>query len=759
MMLKVAGLFACRRWLLTLAAGLGMVSCSTRVPVEKLLAEYESGQYPALVIHYPPSQAVFPPDIVPPRFAWQETNSPANAWLVVWKLGASAELRHFFSERPEWTPSGQDWEELKQSTREKAAQVTILGLNRAAPEKIISRGQLTLSTSKDPVAAPIFYREVNLPFLTAVKDPTRIRWRFGSISQAEPPRVVLEHLAVCGNCHSFSRDGGVLGMDVDYANNKGSYMITRVAKEMRIATSDIITWDDYKKEEQQKTFGLLSQVSPDGQVVVSTVKDKSVFVARPDLAFSQLFFPIKGILATYRRDKGTFQALPGADDPEYAQSNPAWSPDGQYIVFARARRYELKNPKANEKLLLSEEDCAEFLRDGKPFLFDLYRVPYNGGQGGKAEPLAGAAHNGRSNFFPKFSPDGQWIIYCQAKSYMLLQPDSELYIIPAAGGTARRLSCNTPRMNSWHSWSPNSRWLVFSSKASTPYTQLFLTHIDEQGESTPPIVLENFTAPDRAANIPEFVNVAPEAIQKIHEPILNDSSYARAGYVYEVSGDVERALAEYRKAVGINSQNQHAHQRLGFLLYNAKKQFKEGMEHTLEALRLDPNDGCAHYDMAMAQLHQERLDAAINHLTKAAQLLPEGFDRRYHPANINYSLGSAWLAKGDIPQAIAAFTKAAEAGPKNAQAHYALALAMASQGMTDEPAKHYGIAQSLQPELDTVPELPNFLSLNQARAGQWAEALKSAERGLALARAAGNQDLAQEIEGRLPELRQKSGAR
>jgi Tol biopolymer transport system component len=66
-----------------------------------------------------------------------------------------------------------------------------------------------------------------------------------------------------------------------------------------------------------------------------------------------------------------------------------------------------------------------------------------------------------SNFFPKYSPDGKWIVFCKAKSYMLLQPDSELYIIPAAGGVARRLRYNTARMNSWHSWSSNSRWLVF----------------------------------------------------------------------------------------------------------------------------------------------------------------------------------------------------------------------------------------------------------------------------------------------------------
>src|SRR5512139_2788482 len=104
---------------------------------------------------------------------------------------------------------------------------------------------------------------------------------------------------------------------------------------------------------------------------------------------------------------------------------------------------------------------------------------------------------------------------------MLLQPDSELFVLPAAGGTARRLRANTGRMNSWHSWSPNGKWLVFSSKANTPFTQLFLTHLDETGESTPPVVLAHLTAPDRAANIPEFVNLEPGAIARIRQQFVD----------------------------------------------------------------------------------------------------------------------------------------------------------------------------------------------------------------------------------------------
>ena len=189
-------------------------------------------------------------------------------------------------------------------------------------------------------------------------------------------------------------------------------------------------------------------------------------------------------------------------------------------MFARTKAYHAQRLAQQNSALVDEKDVPEFTVEKKPFRYDLYRIPFNDGKGGTPEPLRGASGDGMSNYFPKFSPDGKWIVFCKAKSYMLLQPDSELYIIPAKGGAARRLRYNTARMNSWHSWSSNSRWLVFSSKVNGPYTQLFLTHIDENGNDTPPVLLERFTSSDRAANIPEFVKLPGDAIADIREQFL-----------------------------------------------------------------------------------------------------------------------------------------------------------------------------------------------------------------------------------------------
>jgi len=779
--------------------------------VDEILASYRTdADYAGLTIDYPLDETLFPPEIAPPTFTWEDGAAGVDTWLVTIEFVDNEGRANFLTHEPEWTPDADEWEAIKRRSLERPARVAVLGVNQTAPRKILSGARITISTSKDEVGAPIFYREVNLPFIDAVTDPTRIRWRFGSISSPEQPPIVLENLPVCGNCHSFSADGGMLGMDVDYANDKGSYAFTPVKEEVVLAPRDIITWSDFRRVEGEYTFGLLSQVSPDGKHAVSTVKDRSVFVATPDLAFSQLFFPIRGILAVHSRETGEFSALPGADDPNYVQSNPTWSPDGKYIVFARSKAYQLR--KDEGRVLLTKQECEEFLEEGKQFLFDLYRIPFNDGKGGEPEPLPGASNNGMSNYFAKYSPDGKWIIFCKAKSFMLLQPDSELYIMPAEGGEPRRLRGNTSRMNSWHSWSPNGKWLVFSSKANTAYTQLFLTHIDDEGNSSPAVLLANFTEPDRAANIPEFVNIETTALTRIREGFLDDVSFVRSGDAFLFRGhDVKGAMREYRKALELNPKNAIAHSNLGGLLVNEGVPI-EGAYHLSEAIRLDPENYSAHYNLARLLFHQRQIDQAIEHYFAAIAIKPDladaqstlgallcargRFDEgaihlaeaiRLDPADASArcSLGELLMRQGRLVEAAEQFALAVQIDPKDSTARYCLGEVLARQGKDGEALEHLSLAVQLEPGYATAQHRlgavmcrqgqaaeglrhlslaarlkPNNVEILQdlawalAETGEFAEAVSVAERALRLAEAAGESDLAKELTERIERYEQ-----
>jgi len=240
---------------IAVAVGLGAVVLvyallqSAAPGVQDVLAVYqEQADYEVIAVAYPADGTVFPPEMVAPTMQWQDENPRCDRWLVrIEFLDGTAPLNR--------TPPSQDWELIKQRSLERDVRICILGFASAGGVEILSRAKVSIRTSGDEVGAPLFYREVNLPFIDAVKDPSRIRWRFGPISSPQPPPVVLQNLPVCGNCHSFDADGATLAMDVDYANSKGSYVITRVKEEMTLAASDIITWNDRRPLRRQHCQG------------------------------------------------------------------------------------------------------------------------------------------------------------------------------------------------------------------------------------------------------------------------------------------------------------------------------------------------------------------------------------------------------------------------------------------------------------------------------------------------------------------------
>lgn len=502
-----------------------------------------------LSINYPQKNTLFPIDFQSPTFHWVDSSDANTAWYACISDTLGNLLLNEFLEGKEWKPDSIKWELLKRNHISEKLQLTVIGFNKKNKE-LTGCTQL-FQISEDSVDADIFFRAVTLPFSYAVSNVQTIEWYMGS-PRGGVPRKMLDNMPVCANCHSFSGNGPTLAMDVDYGNDKGSYILVHAKDTCSLKSEDIISWGNFKKDEGDPTFGLLSQISPSGKYVLSTVKDLSVFAAVDDnLAYSQLFFPIKGIIGIYDRESKIFSELQGANDPKYVQSNPVWSPDNNKILFARTDAYINEKVKKYGNALLNINDVKEFKKGNKEFKFDMYSVDFNEGKGGTPQPLKEASFNDKSNYFPKYSPDGKWIVFCQSENFMLLQPDSKLYIMKADGTDARLMNCNMENMNSWHSWSPNGRWLAFTSKQESLYTRIYLTHIDANGNDSPPILLENLVFEKRAANIPEFFPGDASDFITIKDEFSNTAPYftrlamdnIQSQYYVRADQNLKRAIA------------------------------------------------------------------------------------------------------------------------------------------------------------------------------------------------------------------------
>jgi tetratricopeptide (TPR) repeat protein len=312
-------------------------------------------------------------------------------------------------------------------------------------------------------------------------------------------------------------------------------------------------------------------------------------------------------------------------------------------------------------------------------------------KGAVAEPLAGASENGMSNYFARFSPDGRWIVFCQSNSFMLLQPDSKLYILPAAAARQGPLRSNTARMNSWHSWSSNSRWLVFSSKANSPYTQLFVTHIDENGVDAPAVLLEHLTAPDRAANIPELVAAPPDAIARINPRFVDDVSLVAFGHGADGRRGSQKApVCVSEEALAINPRNSKAHITLGNTLEAAGNN-DEATVHYEEAIRLEPSSAIAHVNVGNIHLKRNDHARAIAEFQLALKVAPN--DTYAH-----YNLGQCYLAKGELREAIGHFKEVHRQSPQNATLCFLVGKIHERLGERAEAVRFFREALRIRPD-------------------------------------------------------------
>jgi tetratricopeptide (TPR) repeat protein len=792
----------------------------------------DAGPLAKITVDYPRNGSVFPPEIVAPVIRWRDANAQAKSWRVEVSFSGSGRrliqktdgpplqigeidqrvvgdnnrppvLTPEEAEGHTWTPDAKTWAEIKKRSVEKPATITVLGFTDEKQKQAVSRGEVTIETSADPVGAPIFYRDVPLIPSEGKKGiisplPKHmlglVAWRLRDISQPQS-HLLMTGISTCVNCHSFSRDGKTMGIDVDGPDNdRGLYSFVSIKKQTQMSDASIVKWSTFEGPlGGNLRIGFMSQVSPDGKYVLTTINDprsQQSVNHRSDIAdryyvtnfkdyrFLQVFYPTRGILAWYSRETGKLQPLPGADDDRYVQAGAVWSPDGKYIVFLHADARPAY-PDGHLK--------ADYANDPNEtqIQYDLYRIPFNEGKGGVPERIDGASENGMSNSFPKVSPDGKWIVFVEARNGMLMRPDSKLYIVPFAGGTARALNSNTATMNSWHSFSPNGRWLVFSSKARSPYTQMYLTHIDENGNDSPAILIDNSTAANRAVNLPEFVNVPQNTWESLQAPLadffyefdlaadlrregkLDDAiaHYKKAlelapgdaktlfelGEALEQKGNVTEALEQYRaalKADPTSSRNEAVDTDLGYALARTGK-LDEAIESFKKALAATPGDAMAHAGLGAAMLQQDRLDESIEQCRIALETSPE-------LAPAHNTLGAALARNGNLPEAAENLNKAVELTPDCFECQFNLGRVLAAQSQFNEALTHFAKAAEISGGKD-VQSLW-FLALMYSETGEPSEALAAAQRVLAIATQAGDAQMRETIEQKIAEWQRIAGS-
>ncbi len=776
-----------------------------------------------ITVDYPAEGSIFPPDITPPTFLWRDAAAGANRWAIDIgfadgapgiRVTARGELMRvgpvddsyggFVPPKltPEqaaahiWKPDAATWAAIKTRSSRHPAKVVITGFRAENAAQPVSRGQVTIQTSTDPIGAPIFYRDVPLVdsngqgekgIIKPLPDSLLplIKWRLRYLDQPQST-IMMQNLPTCANCHSFSRDGKTLGLDVDGPNNnKGLYALLPVERVSSISTRYVIKWSEFTENTPQR-FGFMSQVSPNGKYVVTSVEvpgsgsrhlgDRLYQGFYPSYGFVQVFYPTRGVLAWYSRESGKLQPLPGADDPEYVQACAFWSPDGRYLVFSRAKARDPYPPGQPKSRYANDPNETQIQ-------YDLYRIPFNDGKGGTPERIAGASENGMSNNFPKVSPDGKWIVFVQNKTGLLMRPDSHLYIVPAQGGVARRLNSNQKIMNSWHSFSPNGRWLVFSSKGRSLYTQLYLTHIDENGNDSPAILIDDTTAANRAANIPEFVNISKGGLERIDAPATEFYRLFNVALEMMKNNRFGEAIPAWRKALDLDSDDDRAHFNLGFSL-SETGDLRGAIAEYRKSSELNPKQSVTFADLALAQAQTGDLSGAVDNYRKAAALDSTN-------SALQADLGTALFENGQHAEAIEHLETSVALAPESAEAHDKLGFILAKEGRAEEARVHLEKAVELKPDsaeyrfnlgyvlarggnaVAAIPHLEKAVQLTGGkdweclaalgsaynRAGRGSEAIEATRRALNLALQAHNQEVARSLRATLERYQRGNGNR
>ncbi len=220
-----------------------------------------------------------------------------------------------------------------------------------------------------------------------------------------------------------------------------------------------------------KTMGYLAW-HPSGRLIAFSANKLSLFFH--STGETRDVYDERSDLGIYRVDSNLVVFPPSIALTNRNETWPTWSPDGCYLYYSSAAPAHL--------------DKFRHIR------YDLMRAHYNleTDQWGSPETIVSSQETGQSACQPKVSPDGRWLVFtmCKYGNFPIYQRDSDLYLMDLSTRQFHRLEINSDQADSWHSWSSNSRWLVFSSKRLDGlFARPHISYVDGSGAFHKPFIL------------------------------------------------------------------------------------------------------------------------------------------------------------------------------------------------------------------------------------------------------------------------------